>query len=290
MEKMTIVVLIVLGFLVIVVLSYMIRPIWSQILGDYVKLPKQGEKARFIRYLGCAVALCTHGCGSDKLITHDLEYEGNKVVKSCGQLIDEFGYCDGMLDGTKICSDDTNKYPIDFTFKEEILYEANYQVIASNLESYGTCGMGDGGWQTDVSCIGRWRESHLMDDPCFTCGLDQITKNLPSHFSIPTGVLFSYNNADECNARKNEEPLGYNYDPYCGSLWVSQDYANNNCEGSAWLGSLENCKFNIDDTIWIWSDKNAVTASCINFFGMHCFCGGITSYQCPKLILCDTEP
>ena len=298
MKAIDYVILILLGLVVIVIIGYMVLPTLARERIN-VEEPTRSPLARFIRYLGCAVVMCTHGCESDEVITHALEYEGNKIVKSCHQLIEEKGWCDGLDPGTKLCSDDDTKYVFNFTFEKDVTYRTNYSVDRWDPRTYGTCAFPDDGWQTDASCIGRWEDSNLIDDPCRDCKLDVPASDNPAIGSIPTGVLISYGDESECGVRGNE--IVVNYDHLAGSLYVSENYANNNCEKSSnWETSYTdneyNCDFNTGDTFWIWSVENGVSATVWEFdiWGMHVkrvmSCVGTGWYRCPKIVICDHEP
>jgi hypothetical protein len=279
-----ILVLLLLGAIVVVILMSMIRPVISEIFGKYVEAPKQGETARFVRYLGCSIAMCAYGCGSDEVVNYPLEYEGNKVVWSCKQLMDEHpSWCVGGA--TTLCGPG---YAFNFTFKEVITYHGNYTVNTMDTKTYGSCGFGESGWQTDASCIGRWA-GNLIDSACIDC------KNIGSvYYAVrpQVGALFSYTNGDECNARGDERPLGKDYNSFSGSLWVSQNYASINCEKWGYVSYefLGYCNFNKDDTFWIWSIKNTQMAYYYELFGRQHTCGLGSEYGCPKLIVCDHTP
>jgi hypothetical protein len=239
--------------------------------------------------------MCTKGCGDDYLATNILEYEGNKPVKSCRQLVAEHPTWCAAGPGTKLCG---KVYAFNFTFKEKITYHGDYHVKTTDTRTYGSCGWGEGGWQTDASCIGRWAQSGFMEDPCWTCKLDRITENLPFHFSVPMGVSFVYDSASgaECGI-PGTVYLGPNYDSYSGSLYFSENYANANCKGSGWMGSLHNCTFNQDDTFWVWTAENSQSFTSIEFdawiFGhvkSYVACAGLGLCNCPKLAICENPP
>jgi len=273
------VILLIAGAIAVYIILMMISgPIKKSIID--IQGPRRGPTARFVRYLGCAVIMCTDGCESDVVYTHALEYEGNKVVKSCHQFIEEKGWCEGKDPGTHLCGED---YVFEFTFDGDVKYRGDYSVNSLDPSTYGSCGYGDSGWQTDASCIGRWEESGYMDMPCITCKLNKIP-----YGPVPMGVLFSYGRGSECGISGN--------DLFAGSLYVSDEYANNNCETGGKGGSLKNCDFKKDNTFWIWTVENGQSAWCLEgedkIFGKWklCGCAGLEWYRCPKLAICEYAP
>jgi len=268
----------------------MIRPVIGEIFGKYMEIP-QGETTRFIRYLGCSVIMCTKGCDSDYLVTHILEYEGNKPVKSCKQLVDEnVTWCGGKPPGTRLCGRD---FSINFTFKETVPYHANRTEGTNDL--------------LKILQYGRWKGDEINSGRCFdSCkGYRKGDEGwLYSYSSIVHGhtepvVLLCldprfdiiFNTFTECKEQSES-----------GSLWIDENYVNvpGNCLISGTynfmdrnMPIIDECTFPANKEIKIWAeDIEGGPFWCQDVFGFACISAdcqgwvpGSTYNACPRIII-----
>ena len=259
------------------ILSMLIEPIKTIL---QVEPPRRGPLSRFIRYMGCVMIACGEGCYSDEAITWALEYEGNKVIKSCNQLLQEEFGCDLSTKGATYCGSS-----IKYTFNEDTPYVGNYYLEKHNPSTYGTCTMfSKEGWNTDASCIGDW-EDNILDCGCLSC------RGITCCYSVrPEGMLFKKTGGCGLNSA---------YADYSGVIWIPESMiaatpTPGKCIEDTERGGLylARCDFEEGQEIQIWADEiNPSRRNCFNawIFGK-CWgtsLEGIPFHNCYQVAICE---
>lgn len=280
-----IIVLIIAGLIVAVVLIAWVFPIISRHMFSF-ELPTQGPKARFLRYLTCALAMCSHGYNTQQTIGIVLEYdEKGNPIKGCNSYIKEIGEELGetFVTGQKLCGE---RYALNFTFRENITYIGNYSVERGKT---GTpCGLVTTnekklGFQTDVSCMAGWEETGILACGCLGCmQVGRYSANVR-----PPGKLAKH--TGDCGR-------GDTY--HSGTIWIPESMVTSGkciegdipylSDGLAW------CEFEINNSYYIWAeDAHHSNYNCFWFIFEGCIGGllaGNPNHICPQLIICDHAP
>lgn len=295
----------VIGVIVIVIAIFVAWRYIRAVFGEYIDVPTKGEKARFMRYVACAIAMCSasnrqegsiDGCTSDRVMELEVEYdEKGELVKGCQKICWEIR--DQVGSKEHYCGKD---YAINFTFKDDVKYVGNYSceglegiIKGRKVENCGT----KKGWQTDFSLFGNWQEK-ILSCVCY---------NTPSgEDTPPEGLIMKYQNGDEC---KRETGLcgGFSYSRFPSLFWVSEDFANERCKlatdgpvNNPYMCSLIGrelawCEFKKgDEPYYIWAEDAYRNPGGMVYWiwGVISFCqSGFGDEQvCPQVIICNHKP
>jgi len=243
-----------------------------------------GEKHRFIRYMSCAIAMCSKGYGSDEVNSLRVEFEGGVPIKNCNQLIDEkvsSGEFPSVSDGDHLCGP---TYPLNFKFKNKVTYITEY----SGCDVFGIV---KPGLQTDVSCIAKWK-GNLINRGCFsTCCLGgsggcRVDGPVGGHILL----------GDECEI-SSDELLKQMLGVAAGTLWVPPSLGVN-CEpfdeDIPGTGTYAKCTFEKDEEVWFWTEASAIQVQwerdVFFWYLMFCLPPFGTVHLCPFIIIYDQHP
>ena len=283
----------VIGVIVIVIAIFVAWRYIRAVFVEYIDVPTKGEKARFMRYMGCAIAMCEapgdeeDGCYSDKVMDWVVEYdEGGNAVEGCQQVCFDVRDQAGGVIQKHYCGED---YAINFTFQYSATYIGNYS-ISGSITDIGknevSCGVGKTGWQTDASCTGGWEKSGILDCGCLQCRGGKR----------PTGKLVEQ--IGDCERGDINHP---------GAIWIPESLVTGGC--TKWdghtIGTVDQlawCNFEEgeENSIYIWtedphhSDCNCVWSE-IDIYGIigwsGCICAWfVADHYCPQIVICDHEP
>jgi hypothetical protein len=170
----------IIGAIVLVIAILIAFNYIKQVFGEFIDVPKEGEKARFMRYMTCALAMCTarnikgaSACTSTDVMDLALEYdeEGN-VVKSCQEACQEMESYVQASGSAPIPQEHycEKVYHLTYTFQDTgVTYKGNYDIpenIVDRLREEISC-KDMKGHQTDVSCLQNWRR--FIECGCLRC-------------------------------------------------------------------------------------------------------------------------
>jgi len=260
-------IVVVVAFFVLLIASYFfIKRLWALPPLN----PPKGENARFMRYLSCAIAMCSgdhrdssdDACDSIEVESVDLEYEFKTLVKGCRDLCLELRKeRNGDNPATHYCG---KQYAFNYTLQEDMTYRANYTNYANSFNFWA------GGFtgKNDIIKYKNWR-GEFINEGCWACGEDIYPDSV--------GWLFVNAGCDDI-AEVNSH----------GQIWVSDTYGN--CVNSIYPGKYDECSFNKGDEIYIWADKpvEAHYDCLLNVFGtcLLGWCAG-TYHTCPHVAICE---
>jgi len=245
-----------------------------------------GPKARFMRYLSCAAAMCgawrqtdDDACHSGEVMSQALEFEDQTVVKGCKELCEELRddplrnkgvvrehYCgenfafqftfDGYVNFTSL--DIRNLYK----FKHRVIHKSCY-ICPSALEKIvlGLIPRGE---------IILWEESEWGE-------------------YLSEGYLMGGNDPSlDC------ENTGYGEDP--GLIWVPHNFAvtQDNCKVSYSYGDMQSysyCEFNDGDSFWMWGGPGPPnTEEYSKWLWTFDVCFSGKTYYCPHVFMYTDSP
>jgi len=236
----------VVGFIMaIIVILIAVFVVWSYIrpvFGEFIEIPTKGEKARFMRYMTCALAMCVapnrkegsnDGCTSDRVMALTVEYdEYDSPVKGCQDICEEIRNNVGKVE-SNYCGQD---YAISFTFQDSVKYIGNYSISGAILRGEVPCKIGKSGHQTDISCLFNWES--FFDCEVNRCLID------PIH---PVGRLGR--EPGNCGDRMID----------AGSIAVSNILSSKCVPDDVGLpDGLGWCQFEAGDQIYIWGKYDSV--------------------------------
>jgi len=258
----------VIGGIVIVVALVVAFNYISAVFGEYIEIPKGGEKTRFMRYMSCAIAMCTarnrkndnDGCTSDRVMELVVEYdEGGNPVKGCQEVCWEVKARPSVGTREHYCDQES---AISFTFKDSVRYVGN-RSGCSELDIKKDL-------QTDISCVHGF-ESFMSCE--MGCGRTN-----------PYGMLI-----EQVSGCGTETP-GIAGAPSCGTICIS-DVLASNCEPGEGLlnNGLAWCDFNTDDTIYIWvKNLHAYTIPSCDPWLRWCIVPIYSGpHDCPRVAICE---
>jgi hypothetical protein len=203
-----------------------------------------GPKARFMRYLSCAMAMCSawtdtdgDACHSGEVMSQPLEFEGGSVVKGCKEL------CEKLRDDPLRNNGVVRKHYCGENFAFEYIFD-DYVNFTS----------------LDIRNLYKFK-NRVLHKGCYICaGVSEIEVQslIPTGKTITfyqkwggylsEGYLMSGNNAGlDCN--------NIDYESYPGLIWIPYDFAVTNCKGVNNLNDMNTysyCEFNAGDYFWIW--------------------------------------
>jgi len=284
----------------IILVALFISWVWGQLSNLPIAYVGKGEKARFIRYLSCAAAMCSawhqtddDACHSGEVMSQGLEYEGDTLIKGCKELCEEIRDREGGTALEHYCGED---YAFNFTFRDYVNFTS-----------------------LDIRNIASFRD-RIIHSSCYECpGLDLhyiiiIAGLIPTRkqFAIatPWGRWFSEgylcSNSDPINDCTRPDK----YDKDVGVIWLPHNDAQNWCNGNYVYPTIDSwayCEF--DETtpeLWIWPGPDLPhtekyweweTGSWLPIIGGSFFtsCGYRadafgTEYWCPQIFIYDSHP
>jgi len=256
------------------------------------------EKARFMRYLSCAAAMCgawhqtdSDACESGEVISQPLEFEGEHLVKGCKELCEELrddAKSRGVISGPQehYCGEN---FAFQFTFNDKVNFTS-----------------------LDIRNLYKFKD-RVIHKSCYICpGQADLNIIIILMGLIPTGKPYyirpsggEYATEGYLMGGLDCKNTGYGIAP--GLIWVPNNFAvvQGNCKGVTSLDDMNSygfCEFNSGNNFWIWgggpkteSDTHkenywewgpAVTrlfTSCgtrADLFG--------TTYYCPQIFMLDT--
>jgi len=290
------IVFLIMGAFVAIVAYLLILPFVENIFN--LQSPRGGN--RFIRYMTCSLAMCSHGYNTPTTIGTPLEFdEANKSKKGCNEVIKEMGERIGETFTTeqKLCG---RKYALNFTFKKQVTYDGNLNAKFPPETGYASCGGGKTGWQTDVSCFYSWVSGGYLYKPCVCCSTQY--KFYVRSYITPIPLMDLKTALPEGKLLWNEEGCGRTAEGHYGAIWIPKNLGGQ-CE--AWDGDLSRndllneCTFEADEEIWIWSDNvgqigytylpDTIPGMLIGkIIGMECFWW--SPVDCQSVFICDSKP
>jgi hypothetical protein len=226
-------------------------------------LPESTEKARFLRTLTCAYAMCARERCDSSII--DVGFLDKEKKISCYRICKEWE--DKGRTGHK-CGPE---YKLEFVFNSSVIYHADYIVPHNCIIEKFT------GIETDITRYEQWfyRINGDCDDDKWFC---DYSHGLCGEFVAGEceGVLEKSNKPCE---RIKPGTSDWTCKACTGHLWVGPDLGNqcNELTGyKGWLGNplYANCTFNEGQTIYIWAELD-----------VYDYWTG--KAYCPELIICS---
>ncbi len=277
---------------VLVIVGLFINWTWGQMQELPTGIIPRGEEGRFMRYMSCAVAMCSgwhrtdgDGCHSGDVVSQELEYEDNVLVKGCRELCEEIRNDLGLPVQERYCGEDFN---ISFTFQESVTYTSNRSEETNDLRR-----------------AAKWKGNFIHSGRCFdNCG---IRANW-----VLGGEGWIYDYEDIHGDITKNLCLDYDLLPLwgcegwaeSGSVWLRHDsdpnFVTTNCEimGSYVYGpgsasqrivpNITECEFPAGTKVDIWTEN--IQDGPINCIGPFGFCITYACrfgdyYACPQVIV-----
>lgn len=217
------IILIILGFAVLLILILFASK-WKPIETPY---PSGNEVIWFVKHVACAAAMCIGEpnnddiCQSNEVIAVGEIYPNKTCRNFCDETKDQFG-------SARRCG---AKYPINFTFKEDVVVDDNQLRKISHFYN------------------------DIIHIACFKCaggGFVAIIKAsiidiAPIGFTSPSGKgedAISFYGADKCAVGSSE---------LAGSVWIEKETFRNVCTYDE-NKKLTYCSFKKGTTLYIWGE------------------------------------
>ncbi len=254
-----------------------------------------GEKARFMRYLSCAAAICGawtdtdnsgDACRSGEVLSQGLEYEGQTLTKGCKELCEELR--DDTARNNKVIGEHYcgKNFAFQFTFKDYVNFTS-----------------------LDIRNLYRFK-NRVIHKSCYDC---------PGHVEmppmilglIPTGEayrLVRYGPGEEFKAEgylmtADSDCKNTGNTVLTGLIWLPNTFAQSNCQGvTNWDDGAKTyafCEFYTDNSVWIWGggpNDNDDThkeklwewlffTSCSDYLNW-----ASSDYYCPQIFTLENNP
>ncbi|MDI6825807.1 MAG: hypothetical protein QMD36_01270 [Candidatus Aenigmarchaeota archaeon] len=231
--------------------------------------PESKEKARFLRTLTCAYAMCARK-GCDAVII-DIGFLDKDQTISCYKKCKEF---ENRYHEEHKCG---SNYKLEFTFEDNVVYHADYITMHDFIIEKFT------GIETDITRYEQWFytiNSDCDDDKNFCDYSHGVLGEFVS--GKCEGVL---EKSDKPCERIKPGTSDWTCKAGTGHIWVGPDLGNqcNELAGykglfGGWFGNplYANCTFNEGQTIYVWAESDIWD----NW--------PMGTYYCPELILCGS--
>jgi len=211
----------------------------------FPEIPLPEDKARLLRYLSCAYAMCANGCMTNEVI--DILLDGGQgCYDHCSKIANERG----VPLSSRICGKDS---ALTFIFnRETTLYSNTPKWMLTHLSM-----------ETDITKYKKWYDKYQARVECFeedgfgtTVKLDGRNYGVGCEYGgaiagkfidgLCEGVLRISSDCSRVDTGPGRST---------GHIWIDQNIVEQ-CDPFETSGYLGNCTFNGDQTIYIWTEED----------------------------------